>query len=531
MKTKYYLLLYIISLGILTSIGHFQKNPGYMDAEYYYAGGIRLYQGHGFSEMLLWNYLDDPQGLPHPSHGYWMPLASIIAAGGMVIKQSEELGSARLVLIILAAIIPPLTARLAFSISHDTSKSVLAGLLALFPGLYTSYLSTTDTFGLAMLGGGLFFLTLLMGSEEDLSIQKYLFRSLLLGLIAGMIHLMRVDGILWLFLACGALAFSTLSAKENSSRAKLLGIGCCLIGYALLAGPWILRNLNVFGTPFPSGGASGLWLLNYDELVIYPASRLSFERWWQAGLGAILEARWWALGLNLQTVIAVQGAIFLLPLAIIGGWQKRHSVLIRVASLGWALTFLVMTIVFPFQGARGGFFHSSAIFQPLVWAITPIGLEKAIGWLGRLRHWDIKSAQKYLSGGLVCLALLVSLLAVKNRVIGEDIDNPAWNLTANKYVRIEEFLISNGIEMKSVVMVNNPPGYFAANRHAAVSIPYGDFSVVIEVAKRYQAGYLILEFAQIPGSEHLYTQPASMPGLRYLGSVEGARIYEFTEGY
>ncbi len=40
--------------------------------------------GYGFSEMVLWNFLDDPEGLPHPSHGYWMPLVSILSAAGMV---------------------------------------------------------------------------------------------------------------------------------------------------------------------------------------------------------------------------------------------------------------------------------------------------------------------------------------------------------------------------------------------------------------------------------------------------------------
>jgi hypothetical protein len=47
-------------------LGRLQPVPGYMDAEYYYAGAIRLHEGYGFTQPFLWNYLDEPAGLPHP---------------------------------------------------------------------------------------------------------------------------------------------------------------------------------------------------------------------------------------------------------------------------------------------------------------------------------------------------------------------------------------------------------------------------------------------------------------------------------
>ena len=52
-----------------------QTQPNYMDAAYYLVGGQRLAQGFGFNDPYVWNYLDQPIGLPHPSHLYWMPLA------------------------------------------------------------------------------------------------------------------------------------------------------------------------------------------------------------------------------------------------------------------------------------------------------------------------------------------------------------------------------------------------------------------------------------------------------------------------
>jgi hypothetical protein len=77
MNWRQYLILFVIGLILPFAISRFQHLPGYMDADYYFAGGLELAKGNGFTQPYLWNYLDDPQGLPHPSHTYWMPLASI----------------------------------------------------------------------------------------------------------------------------------------------------------------------------------------------------------------------------------------------------------------------------------------------------------------------------------------------------------------------------------------------------------------------------------------------------------------------
>ncbi|MDO9130603.1 MAG: hypothetical protein Q7U34_12130, partial [Anaerolineales bacterium] len=70
MNWRHYLLLALFGLIVSGSIAAFQSVPGYMDADYYYAGGLQLAAGRGFTEPYLWNYLDDPASLPHPSHAY-----------------------------------------------------------------------------------------------------------------------------------------------------------------------------------------------------------------------------------------------------------------------------------------------------------------------------------------------------------------------------------------------------------------------------------------------------------------------------
>src|SRR5512133_698105 len=203
-------LIFLFVFGLLFNIGiaWFQAAPGYMDADYYFAGGLRLAQGHGFTENYLWNYLDNPRTLPHPSHAYWFPLASILAAAGMFFTGQQTFVAARLGFVLVAALVPPVTALLAYKISTRRETALAAGLLAVFCGYHAPFMPTTDNFGLFMLLGGLFFLLLPRGGR---------FSPFLLGLVAGLMNLARPDGLIWLAFGVGGLF---LLWFESTSRPK-----------------------------------------------------------------------------------------------------------------------------------------------------------------------------------------------------------------------------------------------------------------------------------------------------------------------
>jgi len=158
MSYKAYLLLFFLSLAVLLISAAFQPVPGFMDAEYYFAGGLQLAQGKGFTESYLWNYLDDPTGLPHASHAYWMPLASLVTAVGIFITGSLQFSAARIGFILLATSISPLTAALSYRLIAKKHWALLAGFLAIFSGFYLPYLTTTDTFAIYMFLGAVYFL-------------------------------------------------------------------------------------------------------------------------------------------------------------------------------------------------------------------------------------------------------------------------------------------------------------------------------------------------------------------------------------
>jgi len=115
MRTWRWISLFILGLFVAGLGAIWIQSPGYMDADYYFATGQELSRGHGFIEPFIWNYLDDPAGLPHPSHLYWLPLTSLIAALPMTFL-GQTFRAAQIPFILMSASLPLVTAALALQV-------------------------------------------------------------------------------------------------------------------------------------------------------------------------------------------------------------------------------------------------------------------------------------------------------------------------------------------------------------------------------------------------------------------------------
>jgi hypothetical protein len=528
--------LLLAGLGLVAAlfVAAFQPAPGYMDADYYYAEGRTLATGHGFTDMVLWNYLDDPVGLPQPSNAYWMPLASLLAAAGAVLFGANSWSAARVGFLVVGAVLPPLAAALAWSFSARRDLAITSGLLAVFPAFYLPFLPVTDTFGLYMLLGGIFFLLLSMSLSQTTP-KAWLISAFFLGIVSGLMHLSRTDGLLWLLMAIIAILY--FRKPGQSLPFILYSLGCVLLGYLVVMGPWFFRNISVFGTVLAPGGIRMLWLTSYDQLFAFPASQLTSASWWHSGLAAILEARLWSLGLNLATTLSVQAEVFLLPLIGLGLWHRRKDKRVQLAILAWLLTLGAMTVAFPFAGARGGFFHSGAALQTIWWVMASVGLERLVQWGGRRRGWKVTQARSVFQIGLVSLAVVLTAVVVWTRVISGNTsftNNPrggqGWGLENSAYSHINEYLISQGEAAGDVVMVANPPGFFLASGNPAIAVPDGDVNTVLAAARRYHALYLVLEEDSVPaGLLPVFDNPKDQMTLTYLGEIEHARIFRIQD--
>lgn len=503
MNKRIYLWMFGLSLVVHALIAVFQSSPGYMDADYYFYGGQQLARGEGFSERVLWNYLDNPSGLPHPSHTYWMPLTSVVAFLGIeLFSFLPEFEAAQWIFVFLAAAAAPLTMKLTLLITDTEDHARLAGWLAVFSGFYLPFITTSDAFALFILLGGLFFCFLIAGG---------VWKGGLIGLTAGLMHMTRADGVLWLVVGLVGV-FLQKDFKRQSWQ--------MVLAYAVVMSPWYLRNWLVFGGLMPPGGSASMWMLGYDELFSFPASMLTFERWWSVGLSGLLQVRWETLTTNLASAFAVQGMIFASPLIFVGGWHYRRKVFMRVGFLAWAMILGVMTLIFPYSGMRGGFFHSGAALMPLIWSVTPVGLERVIAWAGEKRAWNIGQAQKVFGVGLVLLAVMLSGILAVSRV------GLNWDNSAEQYRRVETHLVTLGAKPEDVIMLNNPPGYAAVNGRAAVVIPNGDEQTLLAAIEYYSPDYVILDANHPQGLTSLFNNPKDLPGLKYLGTEEDIHYFK-----
>ncbi len=512
MPRRFYFLLFLLGLALPLFIARFQPYPGYLDADYYFAGGIQLAEGRGFNEPYVWNYLDGATSLPHPSHGYWMPLASILAAAGMMLTGATTYASARLFFFLVAALVPPLTAKLAHRFSRRKDLALTSGLLAVFCVYNAPFLGVTDNFGIFMLLGALYFLAVsrMLDFPENQAPRRYWFA---LGVLSGLFSLSRSDGLLWLGVTfLFALRDLRLSNYKTRLPFVLLRLSLALGGFLLVMGGWYLRNWQTYGTLMTPGGSRALWLTHYDETFVYPPANLTFENFLAQGWQKILAARSTALRLNLLNAFAAHGAILLFPFILIGAFRFRRDQKVKLAAFAWLTLLLIMSFAFPFAGARGAFFHAGAAFQPLWWVLAPLGLESFLSLFDEKKFGSEKSRFVF-RAMMVWITVMLTAYVVHYRLVVL-----GWGEGEQYYPAVEQFLLERGIQPEEAVIVGNAPGYYISADRPAVSIPYGGEEAIRAVANQFNARYVIFESKNFV--------PPKNEAFIYLGKVSDARIYK-----
>ncbi len=525
MSFRIYLLLFVIAIIPPAIIAQFQPAPGYLDSDYYFAGGIQLATGKGFTEPYLWNYLDGATSLPHPSHSYWQPLASIVAALGMWLTGQTTYASARLFFILIAGFVAPVTAALAYAFSRKRELAITSGLLAIFSVYHAPFVGVTDNFGIFMLLGGLYFI---FASQliEDPS-RSYLWA--LLGALAGFMTLARSDGLLWLGATFLFILFRV--QKDQASRSSssfilhpsslqyILRNGLLsLFGFLLVMSPWYARNLNVYGSIMVPGGSRALWLANYNQTFIYPPSDLNFQSFLALGWQKILADRTDAFVSNLISGIAAHGGILLFPFIVIGIVSNRKDDRVKLAWITWLILFAVMTFAFPFAGARGAFFHAGAAFQPMWWTLAPLGLESLLAFLRKYK-WGNDQTRVIFRSALVMIALILTVFVVNLRLF-----DLGWSEGEENYPPVEQLLVQKGIGEDDVVIVRNAPGYYLQTGRPAISSPDGGEKALLAVSKQFNAQYFVMEpESSLPD---LKQDPNSNPNFTFLGEIDGTYIFK-----
>jgi hypothetical protein len=515
MMLKQKLLLLLLGMFIAWVSAWWIKAPGYMDADYYFATAKHIASGDGFSEPFVWNFLDHPAEIPHAAFQYWMPMTSFLATLSQMIF-GLGFRAAQLPFIVLTALLPLFSAWIAYKLHEDAQLAWQSGLLASVPGFYLPFFVTTDAFSIYAFLGPFWFLSVVLAFKKGQFLRWFI-----PGILAGIAHLTRADGILFLLLGL----FVVIYIPSGKPRA----IGGMISGYLLIMVPWWILNWTMTGTLMAAGTGRILWATTYDELFAYPPEKITFQRWIQSDFGNILMVRIQALWANLKNLLFVNGVIFLSPLMFIGAWNQRRTMLLRLVFFYLILLLLLMSFVFPFAGSRGGFFHSSTAVMPILWVFAPLGLKIAIDKGVEIRNWQREQAMGIFVPATFILAAVVTLALLWTRAVGADYFNPGWSSEARIYEEAAHWFEERGVE-QTVVAVNNPPGFYAQSKLQAVVIPDGDEDTLRLVVDQFEVEWVLLDSNYPAGLKELYEDPQSSDWLELVDTLEkmqGMKIFVF----
>jgi hypothetical protein len=508
-------LVLLLVIGLLVNAGWaaLVRQPTYMDAYYYTINGRRLAEGHGFTERIVWQFLDEPEGLPAPSHTYWMPLASILAGAGYLIR--DDFRGAQGPFVVLAALLPLLAYTISWLLAHERWQAWVAGLLTASGGFYAAFLVQPSTFAPFALAGGLAMLALgLAPSRRPWWIVA--------GMAAGLAHLARADGLLLLLVALLIWLINGLARRRREGRlgAWLGDLLLLLAGYLLVMGGWFWRNWLVLGRPLPTAGSQSLFLTTYDDLFAY-GRRFDLGTLLDWGLGNVLQSRLSGLSAAVQTYVAVPGLMFLLPFVVVGLvslYRRRAARPLLLPLVIYAVALFVNgSLIFTFPGMRGSLFHSSAALWPWFMALAAAGIGAAVDWTAkRLPHWQPERAKRLFSAMFIVVALAVSLFVSQYR-LAPDEDPEAYRR------------IGRSVPASAVVMVGNAPALNYYTDLAAVSVPNEPVDVLLQAADRYGVTYLALNRNRPRPLNDLYLERQSHPRLRLVESFDDVRLYEILD--
>jgi 4-amino-4-deoxy-L-arabinose transferase-like glycosyltransferase len=489
-----FLLLVLLVLAMISrlALAAGVSFPGIADPTYYYTVAENLADGRGFQVDYIWHYLVPTADITHAANDYWAPLPALVMAAALFLG-GKSLLAALIPSILLGLAVALLTWELAKALGTSGAPSTLASLADTAPGdRYAGQSPETNgavayyAAGLSLLLPALFFFSL----RTDTAIYYACFANLgLLGMVKGMenprffllaavgaalAQLCRLDGVLLAVVLVVAVLVSP-------HRRKWLWLLLVALLYLAILSPWLVDNVRSFGMPLPPGSAQTAVLTDYEEIYSY-STPLSLQRYLAWGAGNIF---WSKTRAALQTslilgevlgpllgILAVLG--LLLVLADSSLRQRWRRYLPPLLFSGLLFAFYIGVATFPAE--HGSFLKSVVALAPFLVIMAVAALERLIA-------------------SETARILIVLLLAVGLLGGGwHQVTNTTADETARyrQLVQVGDFLRQAGAGPDTVVMTRYPWDVYYATRFKAIQIPNEDLEMILAVARRYGAGYLLL---------------------------------------
>jgi hypothetical protein len=478
--------LFAAAFLIRVAVGAAFPGPAYPDSYYYVHVAQQLAAGHGFSAAYIWN-LDDVVGglmasgaLPVAANGYWMPLAELVQVP-FIWALGANWVAAGLPMWLIGAAAAPLTYVIGRDAGFGRSPAIAAGLLAAVPGGLSPFFGQPENFGLFMTLGALSLWLCGRGMHGDK--RAFIFG----GLVVGLATLVRTDGVL-----LGVPFLLAFGISLLPGRRRVIGwtaaLGCAAL-FALVIAPWLLRQLDVYGSlsPAASGGRL-LWLTDYQQLFSV-ADRPTAESWLGQGIGPILASRVGGLVAALWLFATLPLVVVLAPFAVVGAWVRRRDPAFAPFFVYAAALFAVNGAVFAVLVAHGTFIHSAVALLPHTFLLVIAGVGTVVRWVAARRPtWDVDRAS-IAFGYAAVLVAMVGAAQQTMSTVGQ------WSAARAVALHLAAPLSTTPVTDR--VMSVDPGAYYYLTGHPGLVTPSDDLDTIESVARLYDVRWLILERTDI----------------------------------
>jgi len=459
--------LIVVSLALLgfrvLSAAFVVIQPGFTDAFYYVDIARRLAHGQGLTADFIWNFLEAPHldPLPVPSHRFWMPLATVVQAGGIALLE-PVLGtfrSAQAAIVGVAAFVPAVAYAAGRSIGASPRAAIFAAALAgIGGGAFAPAWVTLDSFAIAALVGTAFFIAFARAAIGDVRAGA------ISGLLVGLLFLARAEGALF------GVALLALAVRPSSRMAGVAGSAVALaIGAA-----WLLRGVALGGSPDLL--ARTLFLARYEDFfAVTPTGT--------ADVATIVTTRLGALWSDLANALFALMAFLAFPLVLGVRDAWRRPAVRAFAGLA-LLIYVAEGVVWPLHATRGSYFHSLAAFYPFAMALVALGGER---WLQRRDD----RTRRVAASATIAAAIALAVVGLTT-----------WDTTFNDGYRARVAAL-DAVPAGPFLAIDGAAWRWIADRPVFVT-PADGLDTAACVAERYGAQSIVLEAAHFSGYERLY---------------------------
>jgi len=498
------------ALGLRLGLALLVTHPGIGDPTHYYNLGRELAAGRGFVIDYIWQYNDPPDDITHPDD-HWMPLAGVLAAGGLALASGSAF-AALLPFILLGTLLVPLAYDAARQLEVGAGGSLFAAAAAaVLPELVLNSLRTDTTIPNAALVTTavlLFNRGLRTGGLAAFAGS---------GLTAGLAYLTRSESTLLL----AALAGAPLLRARWGSLPRQRWAGALLVPLVALltAAPWLARNAQTLGyltareTQYMYFFADQRDHYAYGQtftletlLARQTPAQIAGKRLFELAAGAKMMYN----ALDVFLPVAVIGGLALLIAA-----RDRQRLLTLSPALLFVLAgWLFYALLVPYKAQSGS-------FKKLYLSAVPLLLPLA-GWaLARA----ISDARLRLGAAVIALALTaanaVELVRADAAFTARYADYIAQVVAAARALPD-----TNG-DGEIVLMAQDPfmINYFGLR---AVMLPLADREGVLAVARRYNVDYMMMP-PDRPALDPLYAGGEQDPRFVPVVAIGGtnAALYGF----